>query len=54
MQPLYIPGPQRFIFYYVLMTTVLSLCVILPINFQGTQYRNVTDFGHTTLSNLGG
>ena len=44
---------QRFILAYVLTTTVVSLGVILPINFQGTQYRNATEFGHTTLGNLG-
>jgi hypothetical protein len=35
------------------LTTVLAMVVILPINFQGTRYVNATEFGHTTLSNLG-
>ncbi|XP_060537131.1 calcium permeable stress-gated cation channel 1 [Cylas formicarius] len=33
--------------------TLFSICVILPVNFQGTLEGNKTTFGHTTLSNLG-
>lgn len=32
--------------------TVVSICVILPINFQGTLQGDQYTFGHTTLSNL--
>nr|CAD7435509.1 unnamed protein product [Timema monikensis] len=31
---------------------VISLGVVLPINFQGTLQGDETNFGHTTLSNL--
>ena len=31
---------------------VLSICVILPLNFQGTLFADVTSFEHTTLANL--
>jgi len=43
---------QKYIIIYILFTTVISLTVILPLNFQGTQLGNATDFGHTTLANL--
>lgn len=38
----------------LLMTaiTVFSICVILPINFQGTLQGDKTTFAHTTISNL--
>jgi hypothetical protein len=38
----------------LLMTTItiFALCVILPINFQGTLQGDKTTFGHTTVSNL--
>ncbi|XP_055374626.1 calcium permeable stress-gated cation channel 1 [Condylostylus longicornis] len=32
--------------------TVISIVIVLPINFQGTIYGDVNSFGHTTLSNL--
>jgi hypothetical protein len=53
MTPFFLVFLQRFILAYVMTTTVISLAIILPINFQGTQYQNATDFGHTTLGNLG-
>ncbi|XP_022915183.1 calcium permeable stress-gated cation channel 1 [Onthophagus taurus] len=31
---------------------IISICVILPINFQGNLQGNVNTFGHTTISNL--
>ena len=31
---------------------VLSICVILPMNFQGTLQGDTTSFEHTTLVNL--
>ncbi|XP_023342328.1 CSC1-like protein 2 [Eurytemora carolleeae] len=43
---------QRYIIGYMFITTTLSVCVILPLNFQGDLQGNTTDFGHTTLSNL--
>ncbi|CAH1158437.1 unnamed protein product [Phyllotreta striolata] len=38
----------------LLMTviTLFSICVILPINFQGPLQGDKTTFGHTTISNL--
>jgi len=43
---------QKYIIIYIFLITVVSLAVILPLNFQGTQLGNATDFGHTTLANL--
>merc|ERR1719400_1830774 len=43
---------QKYIIIFILFTTTVSLGVILPLNFQGTQLGNATDFGHTTLANL--
>merc|ERR1719500_1213388 len=43
---------QKYIIIFILFTTAVSLGVILPLNFQGTQLGNATDFGHTTLANL--
>merc|ERR1719317_390697 len=43
---------QKYIIIYIVLTTIVSLGVILPLNFQGTQLGNATDFGHTTLANL--
>jgi len=43
---------QRYVIGYIFITTVLSICVVLPLNFQGALQGNITDFGHTTLSNL--
>ena len=43
---------QKYIIIYIVFTTAVSLGVILPLNFQGTQLGNATDFGHTTLANL--
>ncbi|CAH1103129.1 unnamed protein product [Psylliodes chrysocephalus] len=38
----------------LLMTviTLFSICVVLPINFQGTLQGDKTTFGHTTIGNL--
>ena len=41
---------QKYIIIYILLTTIVSIGVILPLNFQGTQLGNGTDFGHTTLA----
>ena len=43
---------QKYIIIYVAFTTILSCGVILPLNLQGNQLGNATDFGHTTLANL--
>jgi hypothetical protein len=43
---------QKYIIIYIFLTTAVSIGVILPLNFQGTQLGNATDFGHTTLANL--
>ena len=43
---------QRHIICYLTVTMVLSITVILPLNFQGNLAGNVTDFEHTTLGNL--
>jgi len=43
---------QRYILAFLAITTVVSIAIILPLNLQGTQHGNVTDFEHTTLSNL--
>ena len=43
---------QKYIIIYIFLTTAVLLGVILPLNFQGTQLGNATDFGHTTLANL--
>ena len=43
---------QKYIIIYVIFITMVSLVIILPLNFQGTQLGDATDFGHTTLANL--
>jgi len=43
---------QKYILIFIFLITIVSLAVILPLNFQGTQLGNTTDFGHTTLANL--
>ena len=43
---------QKFIIIYVFFTTLISVGVVLPLNFQGSQLGNGTEFGHTTLANL--
>jgi len=45
---------QRYLMVFVAFTSVLSITVILPLNFQGNLKGNNTDFGHTTLANLPG
>ena len=45
---------QRYLMAYLSLTTVLAICVILPVNFQGSLYGSETDFGHTTMGNLEG
>ena len=43
---------QKYILIFIVLITTVSLVVILPLNLQGTQLGNTTDFGHTTLANL--
>ena len=43
---------QKYIIIYVALTTIISCGLILPLNLQGNQLGNTTDFGHTTLANL--
>ncbi|KAK3912707.1 CSC1-like protein 1 [Frankliniella fusca] len=43
---------QKHIILYVAILTLISLVVVLPINFQGDMQGDETTFGHTTLSNL--
>jgi len=43
---------QKYLIAFVLLTTILCICIILPFNFQGTLQGSTLDFGHTTLANL--
>lgn len=43
---------QRHIIFYMVIMMVISLTVVLPINFQGDLEGDEKTFGHTTLSNL--
>lgn len=43
---------QEHLLFLFTCITIFSLCVILPINFQGTLQGGKTTFAHTTLSNL--
>lgn len=43
---------QRYLMYLMTITMVLSVSVILPINFQGSLQGDEYSFGHTTISNL--
>ncbi|XP_059161039.1 CSC1-like protein 2 isoform X3 [Physella acuta] len=43
---------QRYLLVYITIVTVLSVGVILPINFQGSLLGTAADFGHTTIGNL--
>jgi hypothetical protein len=43
---------QRHIIVYMLIMMIISLTIVLPINFQGDLEGNEKTFGHTTLSNL--
>ncbi len=43
---------QRHVICYLLVITVLSVSIILPLNFQGELQGDVTSFEHTTLVNL--
>ncbi|XP_013411385.1 CSC1-like protein 2 isoform X2 [Lingula anatina] len=43
---------QRYLLVYLALICVLSVAVILPVNFQGDQEQDQQQFGHTTISNL--
>ncbi|GAB6020649.1 hypothetical protein CHUAL_003319 [Chamberlinius hualienensis] len=43
---------QRYVIVYLMLITVVSLVVVLPINYQGTLKGDANDFGQTTISNL--
>ena len=43
---------QRHLIVLVTMMTVVSLCIILPINFHGNTKGDTAAFSHTTISNL--
>lgn len=43
---------QRYLIIYTTIVTVLSISVILPINFLGNNIGSDTDLGHTTIGNL--
>ncbi|XP_025105358.1 CSC1-like protein 2 isoform X4 [Pomacea canaliculata] len=43
---------QRHLLVYVTVITVISVGVVLPVNFQGNLLGNATEFGHTTIGNL--
>ncbi|KAL8602470.1 hypothetical protein ACOMHN_063337 [Nucella lapillus] len=43
---------QRYLLVYITIITVISIAVILPINFQGNLLGNATEFGYTTIGNL--
>ncbi|KAG7159503.1 calcium permeable stress-gated cation channel 1-like isoform X2 [Homarus americanus] len=43
---------QRHIIVYMMIVCVISIVIVLPINFQGTLAGDEKEFGHTTLANL--
>ncbi|XP_022237734.1 calcium permeable stress-gated cation channel 1-like [Limulus polyphemus] len=43
---------QRHIILYMFIICVVSLVIVLPVNFQGNLEGDSKTFGHTTLSNL--
>lgn len=43
---------QRHIIVYMMIVCVISIVIVLPINFQGTLEGGKKEFGHTTLANL--
>ena len=43
---------QRYLIIYTAIITVLSIVIILPVNFMGKNIGNQTDLGHTTIGNL--
>jgi len=45
---------QRHLITFTFVIMMVCVCVILPINFQGSLQGSNQDFGHTTISNLKG
>ncbi|XP_065347939.1 calcium permeable stress-gated cation channel 1 [Cloeon dipterum] len=43
---------QRHVIVYMTIVTIISLAIVLPINFQGNLQGDEKTFGHTTVSNL--
>ncbi|XP_069979583.1 calcium permeable stress-gated cation channel 1 isoform X2 [Penaeus vannamei] len=43
---------QSHIIVYMMIVCVISIVIVLPINFQGTLEGGEKEFGHTTLANL--
>lgn len=43
---------QKQLIILFICVTIVSLCIILPINFQGSLQGDKKNFGHTTISNL--
>nr|CAI5838054.1 unnamed protein product [Callosobruchus analis] len=43
---------QEQLLLLMLTISIFSICIILPINFQGSLQGDKTTFGHTTISNL--
>jgi len=43
---------QRYLIGYILLTTILCICVVLPVNFQGSLQGSEQEFGRTTFANL--
>ncbi|XP_078000639.1 osmosensitive cation channel TMEM63C-like [Glandiceps talaboti] len=43
---------QRYVLLMLLVLCILSICVILPVNFSGIQEGGPSNFGRTTVSNL--
>ncbi|XP_050732954.1 calcium permeable stress-gated cation channel 1-like isoform X5 [Eriocheir sinensis] len=43
---------QRHIVVYLMIVCVISITIVLPINFQGTLEGGPKEFGHTTMANL--
>ncbi|XP_061168815.1 CSC1-like protein 2 [Saccostrea echinata] len=43
---------QRYLIIYTTIVMVLSVVIIVPVNFSGNNIGNETDFGHTTIGNL--
>ncbi|KAG0717494.1 CSC1-like protein 2 [Chionoecetes opilio] len=43
---------QRHITIYLMIVCIISISIVLPINFQGTLEGGKKEFGHTTMANL--
>ncbi|KAK8396634.1 hypothetical protein O3P69_004961 [Scylla paramamosain] len=43
---------QRHIVIYLVIVCIISISIVLPINFQGTLEGGKKEFGHTTMANL--